>query len=518
MLFNSHEFLLGFLPVALAVYFLLGRGGLSRLAIPWLVLASLFFYGWWNPVYLLLILGSIGFNFTVGRYLARHAGRGPTGPRRLALALGVGVNLGALGWFKYADFLAANLGVLVDGGLPRLDIVLPLAISFFTFQQIAFLADAYQGLTREYNLVDYALFVTFFPQLIAGPIVHHSEVLPQFRRHSVYHPRLENLTVGGTFLVLGLFKKVVLADNLAHLANPVFAGAEQGASLIWSEAWTGVGAYTLQLYLDFSGYSDMAIGLARLFGIQLPLNFNSPYRAVNIVDFWRRWHITLSRFLRDYLYFPLGGNRKGRARRYLNLMITMVLGGLWHGAGWTFVAWGTLHGVYLVLNHFWHWIRPGRLHRWWSVATARIVTLLAVMLGWIFFRAETFPGALAVLRGFGNLPRPLAEVLGPWAATLEGLGLRFEAPSPGREDVWLLLASGAILLALWRLPNLQELLRDYRPALVDLSRAVTARAPHGAPLPLTWRPSVAWAILVGGAAAAVLLSLSRVSEFLYFQF
>jgi D-alanyl-lipoteichoic acid acyltransferase DltB (MBOAT superfamily) len=478
------------------VFFFLGRGGRSGLAIPWLVAASLFFYGWWNPVYLLLILASIFFNYSVGRYLSRPAGSGRGAGRRAALVLGVSANLGALAWFKYANFLLENINFTLGSQLPGGIIVLPLAISFFTFQQIAYLADAYQGRTHEYSFLHYTLFVTFFPQLIAGPIVHHREMLPQFRAAATYVLRPENLAIGGTIFTLGLFKKVVLADNLALLASPAFAAAERGAQLNWSESWQAVGAYTLQLYFDFSGYSDMAIGLGRLFGIKIPLNFNSPYRAANIIDFWRWWHMTLSRFLRDYLYIPLGGNRHGRIRRYRNLMIAMVLGGLWHGAGWTFVVWGTLHGVYLCLNHLWHRVGPGPVGRWWSLMLARVVTLAAVMLGWIFFRAETFTGAGRILAGFTHFP----------------------AAGPTRNDLQLVLASAVALAALWMLPNVHEMLRHHAPAH-DYPRTGSEGAPlsrlHASFL---WKPSPAWAVVTGAAAAAAILSLTRVSEFLYFQF
>ncbi|MGH6886959.1 MAG: MBOAT family O-acyltransferase, partial [Geminicoccales bacterium] len=330
MLFNSFEFILAFLPVTLIGFFLLGGRESPRAALSWLVLTSLFFYGWWNPSYLVLIIGSICFNFFVGqRLLARSS--------KAILGFGVAVNLLSIAYFKYAGFLAFNIEELagVEVGLEH--IVLPLAISFFTFQQIAYLVDAHRGEVRAEGFVNYALFVTFFPQLIAGPIVHHSEVLPQFARRSTYRLDLDNLALGLTVFSIGLFKKVVLADGIATYATPMFAAAQGGYEPTLFEAWGGALAYTFQLYFDFSGYSDMAVGLGLMFNIRIPINFDSPYKAVNVIDFWRRWHITLSRFLRDYLYIPLGGNRRGPERRYVNLMLTMLLGGLWHGAGWTFV-------------------------------------------------------------------------------------------------------------------------------------------------------------------------------------
>ena len=342
MLFNSYGFLFLFLPVTLIVFFALGQRQRSKkLAMAWLVVTSLFFYAWWNPAYLGIMLGSIIFNYTVGFVLS--AEDSPLA-KKLVLTYGIVVNLGLLGYYKYANFFVDSLNAVFGDVIFLETILLPLAISFFTFQQIAYLIDTYRGETRELNFLHYCLFVTFFPQLIAGPIVHHKEMLPQFDRDSLYSINIRRHAVGYSIFTLGLFKKVVLADGIAAYATPAFFAADSGIELTLFEAWTGALAYTLQLYFDFSGYSDMAIGLARMFGIRLPLNFNSPYKATNIVDFWRRWHMTLSRFMRDYIYIPLGGNRQGIiGGRNANLMTTMLLGGLWHGAGWNFLFWGGLH-------------------------------------------------------------------------------------------------------------------------------------------------------------------------------
>ena len=355
MLFNSYEFIFLFLPVTFLVFMRLGARH-RRWAAGWLAVASLGFYAWWNPAFLPLLLASIACNYLVGLRLARPVIAAWS--RKTVLALSITANLGLLAYFKYANFLLDNLN-LVIGTDYRLDLVLPLGISFFTFTQIAFLVDAYQGKAKEYHPVDYCLFVTFFPHLIAGPVLHHQEMMPQFARAETYRPNPENIAVGIAIFSIGLVKKVLIADAMAAHATPVFEAAEQGATLSFFTAWEGALAYTFQLYFDFSGYSDMAIGLARLFGITLPANFDSPYRAVNIIDFWRRWHMTLSRFLRDYLYIRLGGNRKGPVRRYMNLFVTMLLGGLWHGAGWTYVVWGGLHGCYLIANHFCRRFGPG---------------------------------------------------------------------------------------------------------------------------------------------------------------
>jgi alginate O-acetyltransferase complex protein AlgI len=307
MLFNSYVFLFAFLPVCLVGFHLLARHIGLRASLGWLVACSLFFYGWWNPAYLVLMVGSIIFNFAVDTRLARNAGR--PGNKALLLA-GIGANLALIGYYKYASFFAANLNVAAGTGFEVGDINLPLAISFFTFQQITFLVDSHAGRTKECDWLRYCLFVTFFPQLIAGLIVHHSEMMPQFARKALASPKSINLAVGLTIFTFGLFKKAVLADGIAPYSDSIFLAAEQGAELDLIAARGGALAYTSQLYFDFSGYSDMAIGIARMFGIRLPVNFNSPYKAANIIDFWRRWHMTLSRFLRDYVYISLGGSQR----------------------------------------------------------------------------------------------------------------------------------------------------------------------------------------------------------------
>ena len=475
MLFNSFEFIAVFLPCVFGGYALANRWGRRELGLGWLVAASLFFYGWWNPLYVPLLVGSMLANYALGRGLARpSAGRG-------WLTVGVAGNLTLLGWFKYADFLAHNLMSL---GLPVQPpgIVLPLAISFFTFQQIAYLVDARRGLAKEPSLLHYALFVTFFPQLIAGPIVHHADMLPQFLDRHRRAVSAENVARGVAIFVVGLFKKVVLADTVAAWASPVFNAAAAGALPDAADAWGGALAYTLQIYFDFSGYTDMAIGAAWLFGIRLPENFAAPYRSTSIIDFWRTWHMTLSRFLRDYLYIPLGGNRHGTARRYLNLWLTMLLGGLWHGAGWTFVVWGALHGLYLSINHAWNLVCeriPG-----WSRVPASVrgwigggVTLLAVIVAWVFFRAAHFSAAGAMLAGGVGLHGPTAL---------------------GFDDPLRFVALAALFVLVWTLPT-------------------TASWMHEAGR-LRFAPSVGWAGALAAALVVVLWHSGNVSEFIYFQF
>ncbi|MGL4497629.1 MAG: MBOAT family O-acyltransferase [Chroococcales cyanobacterium] len=527
MLFNSPEFIFIFLPLTVWIFYTLGEKTHERWAITWLVGASLFFYSWWNPLYLGLLVFSMLFNYYLGAILNGKF-RLPI-HNKLLLILGVGINLGLIGYFKYGNFFISNVNSLLSTNFNLQRIILPLAISFFTFQQIAYLVDAYRGETKEYNFLNYCLFVSFFPQLIAGPIVHHQEVLPQFAQKSLYRFNYENLEVGLTIFCMGLFKKVALADTVAVYANPVFNAAEAGAELAFFQAWGGALAYTLQLYFDFSGYSDMAIGAARMFGIKLPLNFNSPYKSVNIIDFWRRWHITLSRFLRDYLYIPFGGSRKGKVRRYLNLMMTMLLGGLWHGAAWNFVFWGGLHGIYLVINHQWHLVRRYLGHdlnksSWWGRMLGGGVTFIAVVVGWVFFRAQSTEAALTILKGgiglYGvSIPERLADLLNI-TSILSVMGVNF---TPGNIDEFVLpyVFCLSLLFIAWFLPNTQEWMADYKPALSD-GKINQAFSGKGGRLwkKFKWKPNWPCALIIG---TFVFISfktflLARPSEFLYFNF
>ncbi|PHV40560.1 MBOAT family protein [Janthinobacterium sp. BJB304] len=525
MQFNSFAFLFGYLPIVLAGYFLLDRwhrasGGLAPGWHPlapaaWLALASLFFYAWWDVRYLPLLLASICINYGAGRLIGAHAGAA----RKRVLVAALALNLGLLAYYKYANFFIDSVtAVAVATGadaarLPwhGLDIILPIGISFFTFTQIAFLVDCYRGEVREYRFIHYVLFVSYFPHLIAGPVLHHRDMMPQFADPANAHPRAANFAVGLSIFTIGLAKKVLIADNLSPLAIPVFAAGAQPTLI---EAWIGVLAYTFQLYFDFSGYSDMAIGLSRLFGVKLPLNFNSPYKAANIADFWRRWHMTLSRFLRDYLYIPLGGSRRGEVMRCRNLMLTMLLGGLWHGAGWTFVIWGGLHGLYLVLQQAWQRLfgaAPGYCWlRWWP----GVLTFLAVMLAWIFFRAPDvatawdITGALVGANGV-SLPRGLAShasSLAQWGWQPAFDGIRWiELAGPGLP---VLLA--AMLLA-FKAPNTQEIFFLYEPAIERIFQPAGRWA-------FSWRPTSRWSVGLAALFVACIFGMNRVTEFLYFQF
>ena len=442
---------------------------------------------------------------------------------------GVIFNLGILAYFKYAGFIVDNINLASGSSFSLGDIALPLAISFFTFQQIAYLVDASKGITQEYSFSHYALFVTFFPQLIAGPIVHHKEMLPQFMQRKTLKPHLENIAVGLTIFFIGLFKKAVLADGVAQYASPVFDAAAGGATLTFFEAWGGALAYTMQLYFDFSGYSDMAIGAARLFGIRLPLNFHSPYKATSIIEFWRRWHMTLSRFLRDYLYIPMGGSRCSKTRRYINLFLTMLLGGLWHGAGWTFVAWGVLHGCYLVVNHAWHWLCevtgkghimatiPGKFVAW-------LITFIAVIVGWVFFRAADFDSAMIILNGMaGNngvaLPNGILARLGGAGLWLQNAGVSVSLGG-GLVLILTYFWVAVLLFVSLVMPNTQQMLSEYKPAftLYKSDSKYSIFSEKNFDCLLQWRPTLGWSVATGFIAALGILALTSVSEFLYFQF
>jgi len=401
VLFSSYQFIFIFLPISWGVYFWLNARRLTTAAKSWLIGASFVFYGWWNFIYVPLILMSILVNYSIGTALASSQlasaeGKGrrkgilrAMAPRTLLMA-GVAANLVVLGYYKYAGFFLSNLNALgLDVPVP--DIALPLAISFFTFLQIAYLVDSYRGKAVEYDLLNYMLFVMFFPHLIAGPIIHHSEMMPQFRMVRNMAIRYRNVIIGLFIFSIGLFKKVVIADTLAA---HVGVGFDQATSLNFIEAWVASLSFTFQLYFDFSGYSDMAIGASLLFNIRLPINFNSPYKALDIQEFWRRWHITLSRFLRDYLYIPLGGNRIRPSRTYLNIFVTFLLGGFWHGASWMFIIWGALHGIALIINRAWQ-----RLGLRLPSVLAWLVTFTFVNVAWVFFRAKDMSAAMKVLGG-----------------------------------------------------------------------------------------------------------------------
>ena len=545
MLFNSAVFLAYFLPAVLAGYFFLGQVGFTRLAINWLTLASLFFYGWWNPIYIPLLLGSMVVNFSIGRVLSRHRWK-------WLLVTGVAGNLALLGYYKYSDFFVVTANEVLGTHVTVPGIALPLAISFFTFQQIAYLSDAYDGVAEEPSLSNYCMFISFFPHLIAGPITHHKEMIPQFSNPRIFHPQPRLLALGATVFIVGLLKKVILADTAALWATPVFAASNAGNAITALEAWGGSIAYTLQIYFDFSGYTDMAIGAGLLFGIRLPQNFDSPYKARNIIEFWSRWHMTLTRFLTAYIYNPITlslnrrraasgkpGLRRGKTTAgafallvALPTTLTMFLAGVWHGAGWQFVAFGVLHGIYLTINHGWRTLKA----RWgWRADSDNIglrggsvlLTFVCVLVGLVFFRSQDVPAALRLLgdmlgaHGLFIPHRSLAESV--TAQTVATLFHTRVLPFPTLDLFTMSEAQFLVILfaIVWLLPNTQQWLRSYETGIGTVRGPVwLERVLPLARFLLEWRPSVVHALLVGGLGfLAVTRALSAApAEFLYFKF
>lgn len=488
MLFNSYEFMFLFLPIVFFGYFFLTSKRLIVGAKAWLVLGSLFFYSWWNIIYLPLILSSILFNYAIGTHLSKEKSCFGLSKKKI-LIFGIVTNVVLLGYFKYSDFFITNINLLTNSNMALWHTVLPLGISFFTFTQIAYLVDSYKGESKEYNLLNYGLFVTFFPHLLAGPILHHKEMMPQFDKVSNLVKNYKNIAMGLFLFSIGLFKKVVIADTFAVWA---VNGFDTAVSLNFFEAWATSLSYTFQLYFDFSGYTDMALGVSLLFNIKLPINFNSPYKAKNIQDFWRRWHITLSRFLKDYIYIPLGGNRLGEFRTYANLMMTFVLGGLWHGAGWTFIFWGFLHGLALIIHRFWE-----KLGFKMNNALAWFITFNFVNIAWIFFRAKEWSDAIKVLSGMLGLsgivlPNLLMEKL----AFLKAYGIQFggfiaKVDNDGGKTLMPSLLITLLIVLLFKNSN-------------QWTNA--------------FKPNKKMALIVALMLSFGVLSLTKVSEFLYFNF
>lgn len=525
MLFNSYIFIFAFLPITFATYFFLAKHKNGEAAITFLVIASLFFYGWWNPAYLILILLSIGVNYFIGESILRCHTPVRLQKSKLLLITGIVFNLALLGYYKYANFVIENANFIFGSDIHISQIILPLAISFFTFQQVAYLIDAYKGITKEFRFTHYALFVTFFPQLIAGPIVHHKEMLPQFTKQDSMKPRLDNVIIGLIIFILGLFKKIVFADSIAGYSTQVFEGAASGEPISFFVAWGGALAYTFQLYFDFSGYSDMAIGIARIFGIHLPLNFSSPYKSLNIIEFWRRWHMTLSRFLRDYVYFTFGGNRKGNVRRYINLLATMLLGGLWHGAGWTFILWGGLHGLYLVINHAWHFLKQKAQLEYFDQKPlwrgfCWLLTFVSIVNAWVFFRATTFDSAIEILQGMYGfnsiaLPNAVLARLGGVSDIFRKLG-GTSYLGGGTQLILTYIWVVILLIVSLLMPNTQQIMKLYWVYKSERGNALFDKGVFSNTL--IFRYTFIWAFGMATALVISIFGLTRVSEFLYFQF
>lgn len=483
MLFNSYEFLFLFLPITFFVYFYLNSLRLTEASKGFLVFSSLFFYSWWNIIYLPLILSSMLFNYVVGNTLSRPSGAS----RKSVLIFAVGSNIALLAYFKYSDFFITNVNYVMNESFDLLNLALPLAISFFTFQQIAYLVDSYRRETSEYDFLNYAVFVTFFPQLIAGPIVHHKEMMPQFANLRNSKINYRNITHGLFIFSIGLFKKVVIADKFSVWASTGFDVAD---TLNLFSAWATSLSYTFQIYFDFSGYTDMAIGLALLFNIKLPINFNSPYKAINIQEFWRRWHITLSRFLRDYIYIPLGGNKCGSFHTCNNLMITFIVGGIWHGAGWTFLFWGFLHGSALIVHRLWS--RTGFIIWPWL---SWFITFNFVNMTWVFFRAKEWGDAVKVLSAmFGlsdiMLPEKYMDKFYYLSQYNIKYGIVFESIG-GKNSTTTMLVLSLFLVLFFKnsVERLDGLVLNYKTCLFS-------------------SVLFSWGVL----------SLTRISDFLYFNF
>tara|TARA_B100001123_G_C15337738_1_gene1033514 strand:- start:2322 stop:3932 length:1611 start_codon:yes stop_codon:yes gene_type:complete len=536
MLFNSYIFIFLFLPITLLGFHLLGKNGHHRLTVSWLIAASLFFYGWWNPIYIVLIIGSTLFNYSMGSILLAR-------PNKLFLSLGIIGNIGTLGYFKYANFFVDNINTLVSNDIILEQIILPLGISFFTFQQITYLVDTYLGKTKEYNFLKYCLFVTFFPQLIAGPIVHHKNMMPQFTDRLLSGLKLNNLASGFTIFVIGLFKKVIIADGIAVSASPLFEVAERSIDITFFEAWGGAIAYTFQLYFDFSGYSDMAIGLALMFGIIIPVNFLSPYKANNINEFWRNWHISLSNLIRDYLYYPISLSLTRYANNInagpfsafnltilLPTMFAFFWVGLWHGAGWNFVLFGLLHGSYIVIYNVWVKIKYNfpkiKIVKKAIISNtlAKIITFLAITFSFVLFRAESLNGATNILSSMLgaegiSLPLSMADNFGRAATWLtENNIIVFEGMfrnnifghTPLVGLLWILTLFVITLF----LPNTQQIMRSHNPGFEMWTGKILKTQFKW----MVWHPTIYWGIFVTIMFVFCILSVSKPSEFLYFQF
>jgi len=542
MLFNSYTFILVFLPVTLAGFFVFGRASRSW-ALGWLIVASIFFYAWWNPLNVAIMGPSILINFVLARTLL-HLGQDESkqSVAKLVLLLGLVFNVMFLGYFKYINFIRGAANDVFGAQFTLTAVILPLGISFITFQKIAFLIDVHSGRVQSFRFRDYLLFVLFFPQLIAGPIVHYREMMPQF--HKV-NPRLvkEDVAVGLTLFFFGLFKKVFFADSIAALVSPIYQDAAAGGHVSFFMAWMAALGFTLQIYFDFSGYSDMALGLGRFFNIRLPANFNSPLRASNIIDFWQRWHVTLTRFLTAYMYNPLSlwltrrrlskghaglGGRSTTFGAFVYLLmfptlLTMLVSGIWHGAGYNFMIWGLLHGIYLAVNHAWRLVGPPlwpsrESYERFMAPAGLVLTLLAVTVSMVFFRATTMEGATHILSGMIGLdgvalPERLFDHLGTVGVWLQSIGV--SALSEGHFFKLAMWTAGLLFVAL-ALPNTLEILAHYEPALgVKVRPASSGAAPIKVP---EWVPSVVWATAVAVIAMLGVANLAGPSEFLYWQF
>lgn len=498
MLFNSWSFIFLFLPIFLFLW-----EGTARLAPPLLpvlfLCASVIFYALWGLPWLILLFCMIGMNYGLGIVLAANAERPEKiATRRHILAISILLNILPLIWFKYSWFIIENLALLFHSEWQFTPPALPLGISFYTFIQIAWLVGVYRGMFRPSSFWQHALFSCAFPYIISGPIVRYDQIGSQLKNVSGLNAG--NLSRGFTLFCMGLAKKAIIADSIGFYANAIFNAAEKNWPISCAEAWLGSLCYTFQLYFDFSGYTDMALGIGIMLGLRLPENFNSPYKATGIVDFWRRWHITLGAWLRDFLYIPLGGNRKGKLCQYRNLFLTMLIGGAWHGAGWTFMLWGALHGFMLCINHFWRTSIPTSLvnrleHGPFYRGLAILLTFFCVNLVWVVFRADSLDAALALYQTMFTYPFIPAETVASNTSDYFGQILPNHYFT-GWQPVGLLLIC---VFLCWGCPNSTQIL-------------------SGRHTQFFWRPSRSWAICMAMLAFLSLTLLSRQSTFLYFKF
>ena len=497
MLFNSYEFIFLYLPIVFFGYFYCAKAG-NQYALLWLSCASLFFYGWWNFHYLLLLSVSIIFNFYAAKLMLGISA--DTG-RKLVVSIAITSNFLMLLFYKYMNFFIETINQVSGSGYSTMNLLLPLGISFFTFTQIAFLVDVYEKKVTSCEFINYILFVSFMPHLIAGPLIHHKQMMPQFLSNNKFIIDSKNVAIGLTYFACGLAKKVLIADSFSKYSTIVFNGAGDGQYLNFLITWTGALSYTFQIYFDFSGYSDMAVGISRMFNIKLPLNFNSPYRATSIIDFWRRWHITLSNFLKDYLYIPLGGGRRGELRRYTNLLVTMLLGGMWHGANWTFLVWGGLHGFFLAINHFWNYLKTyfnlqNTLPHLVGVILGACLTFICVITAWVFFRANDINTAIKMIGSMYLFDKDGLSIA-TFPNQLERF--RFFLNENGLSARNFMILVAASLSLVWLFPNSQQYI-------------------EGNDGSFKWVNSLHVAIFWGVIIAVCLINMATVSEFLYFQF
>ncbi len=540
MLYNSYEFVFLFLPITLFIFYQLGERGYKKIALIWLVLASFFFYGRWNPTYLIFLLSSLAINYSFGRIINNKfealIAKNIVINDRFFLTLGIVFNLGLLAYFKYANFFIESINGLVGSNWVLKNLIIPLGISFITFEQIAYLVDTYKGKIKDHDPIHYCLFISFFPQLISGPIVRYKEISPQLKSSAIFRFNYEDFSVGLTIFSIGLFKKVIIADNLTSHVSLIYGAISQDINLSFVEAWTGILAHALRLYFDFSGYSDMAIGVARMFGIKLPLNFDSPYKTTNISQFWSHWHMTLTRFFRDYLYLPLSrwlkkwplgeGQIAQQRATAMNAFIGLSITGLWHGAGWNFLAWGGLHGIYFVVYQQWRDFLKSRGKNlkdspWWSQLIGWFLTFLAWMFALVLTRTETLSQTLSMWRsmlGFNSISLPAS--LENSFSFLRSFGFEFTGLMPNvyanPSEITQLIT--ILLIIVLFTPNTQQWMGQYKPAVDYYAGRIKGQWKANIWKRLQWKQTSIFAFISSLLLIISLFSLYKEQPFIYFQY